>query len=261
MIIYTYFNKLIRTTFDKDFRKKNSEKFFPKPLDRKKCRSVSTGETVDLFASLALFSAPHDLTLFACVYSSVLSSSGRVLHTLRVYGHRRADPTSRPANVIGEESTAVAVALDSPAVLQCYAIGWPQPIVTWWRADRMLPMTSDLFEQRKDHSLIVRLVTVNVLGPYTCQAYNGLGRAASWTVTLQAYGTPVAGRDRPDSPYLVPAKHVGPPAVYRTAPPPPPPRTDDVPPQTTTQPSPQRVFTGKPSIRNPALTPGESQRC
>lgn len=92
----------------------------------------------------------------------------------------------------------MTVALDSPAILQCYAVGWPRPIVTWWRADRMLPMTSDLFEQRQDHSLVVRLVTVNVLGPYTCQAYNGLGRAASWTVTLQAHG------DRKDSPYLVP---------------------------------------------------------
>lgn len=172
----------------------------------------------------------------------------------------RADPTSRPANVIGEESTAVVVALDSPTVLQCYAVGWPRPIVTWWRADRMLPMTSDQFEQRRDHSLVVRLVTVSVLGPYTCQAYNGLGRAASWSVTLQAHGTPVAGRDQPDSPYLVPAprhpitgdvirlkpivvKLTRPPPIYRTV------TASQTDVQPTQPPPPPKVFTGKPSAR------------
>jgi len=159
--------------------------------------------------------------------------------------------------VIGEESTAVVFALDGPATLQCYAIGWPRPIVTWWRADRMLPMMSDLYEQREDHSLVVRLVTVNVLGPYTCQAYNGLGRAASWTVTLQAHGTPVVGRDRPDSPYLVTPvvlKPTRPPPVYRTATQP---RTADI--LQTTQPSPQKAFTGKlPRTRRPTTIPDES---
>lgn len=166
-----------------------------------------------------------------------------------------SDPVSRPASVIDEESTAVVAALDGPAVLQCYAVGWPRPTVTWWRAERMLPMSSNQYEQRKDHSLVVRLVTVDVLGPYTCQAYNGLGRAASWSVTLQAHGTPVAGRDQPDSPYLVPAprhpttgdvirlkpivvKLTRPPPIYRTAPPP---QTE----VQTTQPPQQKVFTGK----------------
>lgn len=117
-----------------------------------------------------------------------------------------ADPVPRPANVLGEENAAVVVALDGPALLQCYAFGWPRPAVTWWRADRMLPMSSDLYDQRPDSSLVVRLATVNVLGLYTCQAYNGRGRAASWSVTLRAYGPsgdrrPYTG---PFSQYLVP---------------------------------------------------------
>ncbi|XP_025408017.1 papilin isoform X2 [Sipha flava] len=139
----------------------------------------------------------YDSGLYICIASNGIGEPIRKEVYLTV-----KDPVPRPANVIGEESTAVAVTLNSPAVLQCYTIGWPRPIVTWWRADRMLPMMSDTFDQRNDHSLLIRLVTVNLLGPYTCQAYNGEGRAASWTVTLQAYGT--ADGNYPASPYLLP---------------------------------------------------------
>ncbi|XP_027848870.1 papilin isoform X1 [Aphis gossypii] len=161
------------------------------------------------------------------------------------------DPIPRPANVIGEESTAVIVALNNPTVLQCYAVGWPRPIVTWWRADRMLPMTSETFEQRNDHSLYIRLVTINVLGPYTCQVYNGIGRASSWSVTLQAHGT---SDNYPYSPYLVPPpRHPGTgdvirlkPIVVRLTRPTPIYRTVTTPQHTeieTTQPPQQKVFT------------------
>lgn len=166
--------------------------------------------------------------------------------------HRRADPSPRPANVIGEESTAVIVALNSPTVLQCYAVGWPRPFVTWWRADRMLPMTSETFEQRNDHSLYIRMVTINLLGPYTCQVYNGIGRASSWSVTLQAHDTAV---NQPYNPYLVPpprhpstgdvirlkpiiVRLTRPPPIYRTV-------TSQRTDIETTQPTQQRVFTGK----------------
>nr|CAD7197384.1 unnamed protein product [Timema douglasi] len=110
------------------------------------------------------------------------------------------EPTSRPAEVIGEDSTYVVVALGAPTVLQCYAIGWPRPSVTWWRGDRMLPFSSELFEQRRDYSLLIHSVTLRNLGPYTCQAYNGLGRAASWTVTVQAVG-PVYSENPEDVEY------------------------------------------------------------
>lgn len=113
------------------------------------------------------------------------------------------DPTPRPANVIDEDNTAVIVALYRPAVLQCFAVGWKRPSVSWWRADQRLPMSSDQYVMRPDYSLTIQMVTVDELGPYTCQAYNGLGSAASWSVTLQAYRTS-AGHDQPaDHPYLV----------------------------------------------------------
>lgn len=172
------------------------------------------------------------------------------------------EPTSRPAEVIGEDKTYVVVTLGAPTVLQCYAVGWPPPAVTWWRGDRMLPLSSEQFEQRRDHSLLIRSVTLRNLGPYTCQAYNGYGRAASWTVTVQAVG-PVYTGDSSYNEYLVPPpkKPATPDIVtptekpsypYRPVRPSPQPRPPIVqptsPPKIPPQPVPEvtpRVFTGK----------------
>lgn len=67
-------------------------------------------------------------------------------------------------------------------------MGWPRPFVTWWRGDRMLPLSSEYYEQDSDYTLLIRSVTITNLGVYTCQAYNGIERPASWSVTLQAIG-------------------------------------------------------------------------
>ncbi|PSN47564.1 hypothetical protein C0J52_19332 [Blattella germanica] len=112
----------------------------------------------------------------------------------------RSKPTAHPAEVIGEDRTYVVVTLGAPTILQCYAVGWPPPTVTWWRGDRMLPFSSEQYEQRRDYSLLIRSVTLRNLGHYTCQAYNGYGRAASWTVTVQAVG-PVYTSSPGDSVY------------------------------------------------------------
>lgn len=176
------------------------------------------------------------------------------------------EPTSRPAEVIGEDKTYVVVTLGVPTVLQCYAVGWPPPSVTWWRGDRMLPLSSEQFEQRRDYSLLIRSVTLRNLGPYTCQAYNGYGRAASWTVTVQAVG-PVHSGDSAYNEYLVPAPRrpetpdtvaptQRPSYPYRPARPPPQPQSrtrppavqptspPEVPPQPDSDLSP-RIFIGK----------------
>ncbi|XP_050528636.1 papilin isoform X2 [Daktulosphaira vitifoliae] len=138
----------------------------------------------------------YDSGLYICIATNGIGNPIRKEVYLTV-----KDPVPHSANVIGDENTAMVVALDGPATLQCYAVGWPRPIVTWWRADRMLPMSSDQYEQRRDHSLIIKLVTVNVLGPYTCQAYNGQGRAASWSIILQGYG--LSSTDQLGNPYIV----------------------------------------------------------
>lgn len=80
-------------------------------------------------------------------------------------------------------------------------MGWPRPGVTWWRGDRMLPLSSGQYEQRRDFSLLVKSISLRNLGPYVCQAYNGLGKAASGTVTVQATG-PVYSTNPEDAPYF-----------------------------------------------------------
>lgn len=150
----------------------------------------------------------------------------------------------------------MVVTLGAPAILQCYAIGWPRPGVTWWRGDRMLPFTSNQYEQRRDFSLLIRTVTLRNLGPYVCQAYNGLGKAASGTVTVQAIG-PVYSSNPEDEvyyQYLVsapqrPVEPSRPRLPYRPPPPPPTPPPTPVqpriePPQQP-QPEPPRILIGK----------------
>lgn len=170
------------------------------------------------------------------------------------------DPTPQAVNIIGEPSTAMIVTLDKPTALQCYAVGWPRPIITWWRAEKMLPRQFGVYEQLDDNSLVIRLVTVDMLGPYTCQAYNGEGRAASWSVTLQAYNSPFGDHHRSNNPYLIaPPRHPAtgdgvyfkpifvkvtrPPPIYRIATIVLKHITDDA---TQTPPPPPSVFSGKP---------------
>lgn len=93
------------------------------------------------------------------------------------------------------------VTLGASPVLQCYVYGWPKSSVTWWRDDKLIAHQQDPYEQRRDNSLIIKTVTVRLLGPYTCMAYNGIGRATSWTVTLHAVG-PVYSLDPEDIAYL-----------------------------------------------------------
>ncbi|XP_065332270.1 papilin isoform X3 [Cloeon dipterum] len=92
--------------------------------------------------------------------------------------------------VIVNKEPVVRVNINTPAVLYCYAMGWPRPTITWWRSSSILPMASKKYEQRRDFALVIASVTYEDLGAYTCQAYNGLGRANSWTITLQGYKPP-----------------------------------------------------------------------
>lgn len=157
----------------------------------------------------------------------------------------------RPAAVIGDESSSVVVTLGSRVVLQCFAIGYPPPAITWWRGPRMLPFSSEQLEQLRDHSLVLHSVTLTALGHYTCQAYNGIGRAASWTVTLKAIG-PVYSQDPNDVTYnqfLVPPPRSPPSDTHPRPPPYRPYRTQPTTPSTTTKPftpaEVPRIFLGK----------------
>lgn len=52
----------------------------------------------------------------------------------------------------------------------------------------MIPFNNREFEVRQDYSLLIHSVRLHNLGIYTCQAYNGVGKAASWAVTVKARG-------------------------------------------------------------------------
>lgn len=98
------------------------------------------------------------------------------------------EPSELPVGIIGEPDTRITVTMNSPIALHCYAMGWPRPIVTWWRGDQMLPLFSENYEQDTDYTLLIHSVTLTSLGIYTCQAFNGIGTPASWSATLQAIG-------------------------------------------------------------------------
>ncbi|XP_067129548.1 papilin-like isoform X2 [Centruroides vittatus] len=81
--------------------------------------------------------------------------------------------------------TLVIVQLSQPATLQCTATGFPNPIVSWWRDKTMLPTTSARFQQFPDYSLLIRTVTYQDIGVYTCQAYNGIGAMATLDISVR----------------------------------------------------------------------------
>lgn len=91
--------------------------------------------------------------------------------------------------------------MGSPTTLNCYAVGYPYPDVTWFKDQNLIPLKTAEYEVRKDYSLLIHSVKLPQLGIYTCQAYNGYGKAASWSVTVQALG-PVYTTNPEDEKYL-----------------------------------------------------------
>ncbi|XP_063221793.1 papilin isoform X2 [Bacillus rossius redtenbacheri] len=162
-----------------------------------------------------------DAGTYTCFASNGVGQPAQLDFTLDV-----KDPVSRPAEIIGDDDTFTVAELGAPAVLHCHATGWPRPLVTWFQGSRMMPRGSRQYEVLPDFSLHIRAVTLSSLGPYTCQAYNGVGSAASWRVTLQVSGpVHVGGRDAAFVTYVVP-RPTRPPAPgrpeypYRPTPPP-----------------------------------------
>lgn len=112
-----------------------------------------------------------------------------------------SDPKTREAAVVPWNPKSQLASLGSEMKLYCRAVGWPRPSVTWWRGPHMLPISSVEYEQFRDGSLKIRMIALGSLGPYTCQVYNGYGRATSQTVVLRALG-PVSNVRPGDRIYL-----------------------------------------------------------
>ncbi|XP_025834692.1 papilin-like [Agrilus planipennis] len=118
------------------------------------------------------------------------------------------DGVAHPTSIINDEKSDVVVALGSKAVLNCYAIGYPIPFVTWWKDNNLVPMhTNEFAGGTGDFSLLIQSVQLSNLGVYTCQAYNGIGKATSWAVTVQALGPVYSTRpeDEQYMKYVIPA--------------------------------------------------------
>ncbi|XP_035703436.1 papilin isoform X2 [Folsomia candida] len=144
----------------------------------------------------------RDEGIYTCVADNGIGRPATLDITLVVN-----DPTPHQASIVEEDTEPnVIVSLGSAASLRCFAMGWPRPSVTWWKGEKMLPFSSERYEQMRDYSLLIRLVSLRDLGPYTCQAYNGQGKAASWTVTVQTMGpvsTSPTGEDREFLQYVI----------------------------------------------------------
>lgn len=97
------------------------------------------------------------------------------------------EPKDLAAQIV-ETDPDIVMSLGSPATLYCLAFGFPKPTVTWWKDTQMLPLASERVSQGDDYTLKLSSIALSDLGPYTCQAYNGLGEAASFNVHMKAYG-------------------------------------------------------------------------
>jgi len=97
-------------------------------------------------------------------------------------------PEEIPAKIVEAEGSSI-ISLGAPASLVCLAYGYPRPTVTWWKDMSMLPIQHErIYQEGYGYTLHIRTVALSDLGPYTCQAYNGLGEAASATIEMRAMG-------------------------------------------------------------------------
>lgn len=93
-----------------------------------------------------------------------------------------------PVGIAGDENAVVTGELGYPLSVRCLAYGYPPPTVFWYRGfdGTMVPYNDAVFEAR-GNVLLIRSLAIETLGQYTCQAYNGEGKAASWVVNVRAY--------------------------------------------------------------------------
>lgn len=147
-----------------------------------------------------------------------------------------------PVGIAGDENAEVIGELGSPLTVQCLAYGYPPPSVFWYRGYEsvMVPYNDAVYEAR-GNLLLIRSLAIETLGQYTCQAYNGEGKAASWVVFVRAY--------MPEGLFinnelLVPRN----PVVLRPRPQPPTTAETTTTTTSTTTEAPRSLFTGK--IRN-----------
>uniref|UniRef100_A0A2H1V4N0 SFRICE_005771 n=1 Tax=Spodoptera frugiperda TaxID=7108 RepID=A0A2H1V4N0_SPOFR len=98
-----------------------------------------------------------------------------------------ANTVKTPANIAGDENAVVTGELGSPLSVRCLANGCPPPLVLWYKGyDILKELYNDDVYEARSNEFIIRNLTMDTLGQYTCQAYNGVGKAALWVVNVRA---------------------------------------------------------------------------
>ncbi|KPJ01498.1 Papilin [Papilio xuthus] len=113
----------------------------------------------------------------------------------------KRDPVEAPVGIAGDNDAVVMGELNRVLFIRCMAYGYPMPFIQWFRglSGPMVPYSSSLYEARGS-VLQIRRLDYDTLGDYACQAYNGVGKPASWSVVVKAYRPE---GDETDNPYLV----------------------------------------------------------
>lgn len=123
----------------------------------------------------------------------------------------RLDPVVVGAGIAGESGAEVRGEVGGAVALRCLAYGHPEPSVYWYRGVNgpLVAFSSPAYEYLdRGRTLLIRRLSVDELGEYACQAYNGHGKPATWLIVVQAYRPDGAAGDALDSPYLVPRQTV-----------------------------------------------------
>ncbi|XP_059058317.1 papilin-like [Achroia grisella] len=125
----------------------------------------------------------NDSGVYICVAQNIHGISQQEIH-LQVQ-----DPVTSPAGIAGDRDAVVYGEIGQSLTIQCLAYGYPRPSVLWYRGPTgtLVPFSSSIYEAR-DFGLLIRKLEVDQLGSYTCEAYNGVGRPASWTVEVKTRG-------------------------------------------------------------------------
>ncbi|KAJ8713836.1 hypothetical protein PYW08_007456 [Mythimna loreyi] len=97
------------------------------------------------------------------------------------------DPVRTPVGIAGDENAVVTGELGQPLQVRCLAYGYPPPAVFWYRGDGTIVPYHDAVYEARGNILLIRSLAIETLGEYTCQAYNGEGKTASWVVFVRAY--------------------------------------------------------------------------
>lgn len=134
------------------------------------------------------------------------------------------DPVEGSAGISGEPNAVVTGELGRSLNIRCLAYGYPEPSIYWYRglSGPMVPFSSTLYEAR-GNVLQIRQLNSETLGEYACQAYNGIGKPASWSVVVHAYSPDGSGQyytQRENVVVVTPRERYTDPTTVQTTPPP-----------------------------------------